>query len=118
MTGKPTGARKPKRRPAPMSAADVLATALDLTSGETAAVSFSDFMLAVARRVEEGLAAEHDEEQAALFHSVFLARYMGFVTARFGPEGAHALLDANRLALCALAPSLEREMAARRGKVH
>lgn len=91
---------------------------VDLTSGEAAAVSLSCAMLAIAREVQEKLETKHGAEQSALFHSIFLARYVGFVAGHFGPEGALGLLDSTRLALCTQVPNLEREIAARRGKVH
>lgn len=96
----------------------VNATPIDLTSGEAAAVSLSRVTLTIAKDVQKKLEARHGGEQAALFHTVFLARYIGFVAGHFGPEGALGLLDATRLALTTEFPNLEREMAARHRRKH
>ncbi|MCX7563439.1 hypothetical protein OS176_07790 [Xanthomonadaceae bacterium XH05] len=93
-----------------MSTSDVRATVVDLTSGEAAAMSLSEGLLPVIHATQENLAAKHGDKDAWLFHSVFIARYMGFVCATFGAEGALSLLDGMAQAV--------RETAARRGKAH
>lgn len=98
--------------------ASITTIPIDLSSGEAAAVSLSRGTLAIAKDVQKKLEAKHGGEQAALFHTVFLARYIGFVAGHFGPEGALGLLDSTRLALTTQMPNLEREVVARRGRPH
>lgn len=93
-----------------MSPEDVRATVVDLTSGEAAAVSLSEGLLPAIHAIQKKLAVKHGDKDVWLFHSVFIARYTGFVCATFGVEGALCLLEGMA--------QVAREAATHRGKAH
>lgn len=101
-----------------MSTSGFRVTAVDLTSGEAAAVSLSDALLPVIRVIQEKLDTTHGSAEVAQFHDVFVARYVGFMASHLGPESALVLLEATARALRAATPDMRRELIARRGGLH
>lgn len=94
------------------------AVVVDLTSGEAAAASLFDGLYGAIMAIDAALETRGGAEQVKMFHSVFLARYVGTVVGRHGVENTLQLLDATTRTLREAKPEMERKAAARRGKVH
>lgn len=91
---------------------------IDATDPERAAVGLGEVMFKALCELMYKLDANQGEDAVALFLHCFMGRLAGFLAVRVEPEGAIKLMSATLAALQRQAPEMEREIAARKGRVH